>query len=218
MKILAINGSPNREGSTAKLIGMLLEACETAGAQCETVQLEDYMIEDCHKCSKCIKDGECSIDDDYLHLKAKMIEADGIIVGSPYYNGSPVEHLQVFMDRLSVSANHCNLFDEKYIVGVSTSAVNDCKNVAEFCATLGASESLGGGIVSGLLYECMVTNDGVKDIDTENVIKQKVNEISAKFINDISKKKVPFFLRIKRFKLFRQINPYFSRIFKKKEA
>lgn len=188
MKILAINGSPNKEGSTAKLIDMLLKVCETSGARCEKVNMEDYMIEDCLGCDTCTKDGECCIDDDYLHLKAKMVEADGIIIGSPYYNGTPVEHLRIFMTRLSVSGNLSNIFEEKYIVGVATSAVNDCRNIAEFCANLGSKGSLNGGIVSGLLYECMVTNDGVKDLDDESAIKQKVEEVADKFINDINKK------------------------------
>ena len=198
MKILAINGSPNREGFTGKLIDMLLEACEASGAQCEKVQLEDYAIEGCKGCKKCINGRECCLDDDYLHLKAKMVEADGIIIGSPYYNGSPVEHLQALMSRLSVSSNFNRLVDKKYFVGVSTSAVNDCKKIAEYCAALGDAEPSEGRMVSGLIYECLVTNDGVKDISNESAVKQKVYEVASKFINDIKEKDVSFFSRVRR--------------------
>ncbi|MCX7711650.1 MAG: flavodoxin family protein [Clostridia bacterium] len=201
MKILAINGSPNREGSTAKLIDMVLEVCSNSGAACEHVHLEDYMIETCTRCNRCIKGGECCVDDDYLHLKAKMLEADGIVIGSPYYNGDAVEHIRVFLDRLSVSDGFYHLFEKKYILGVATSAVNDCKNIAEFCANLGSADLPGGGIVSGILYECIVTNDGVKDMDSENVIKQKVLTVSTKFINDIKNKNTPSFANKKKFPL-----------------
>lgn len=218
MKILAINGSPNREGTTSKLIDMLLEVCEASGAEYEKVQLEDYTIESCQGCRSCIKGGECCIDDDYLHLKAKMLEVDGIIIGSPYYNGAPVEHLEVFIDRLSVSGNFYRLFSNKYIVGVASSAVNDCKNVAEYCANLGNTGLSGGGIVSGLLYECIVTNDGVKDINEESSIKQRVNEVASKLIKDIKSKNVPFFLRIRRFAFFRQISLCFDKLSKKKDV
>lgn len=218
MKILAINGSPNREGATAKLIDIIVEYCTDAGAQCEKVHLEDYVIDCCSHCEKCIKGGECSIDDDYVHLKAKMLDSDGIIIGSPYYNGSPVESVQQLLDRLYLSRTHNGIFDKKYMVGVSTSAVNDCRSVAEYCANLGDTDFPGGAIVSGLLYECMVTNEGVKEIDKEEVIKERARLVVGKLISDISNKNVPYIYKMQKSSLTKPLSLLLAKLIRRKET
>ncbi|MCX7843497.1 MAG: flavodoxin family protein [Clostridia bacterium] len=185
MKILAINASPNREGSTAKLIGMLLEECGKSGAECELVHIEDYSVEPCRRCKKCIKGSLCGIDDDYLHLKAKMLESDGIIIGSPYYDGKPVDGLKLFMERLNTSSVFCNLFAKKYLVGVATSAVDDCRHIAEYCATLGNIAPLSGSIVSGILCQCMVSSDGVRELQYDTELKTRIQNLAKKLISDI---------------------------------
>jgi multimeric flavodoxin WrbA len=180
MKILAINGSPNRVGSTAKLVDMLLEVCTEAGGKCEKVNLEDYIINCRRECSECTEPGGCYLEEDYLQLKAKMLDADGIIIGSPYYGGKPTMQVRMFMDRLALSDSYRKPFANKYIVGVSVSAVNDCKNVARYCANLGVIGIVGNGMVSGLLHEAVVTPEGVKDIASDSAVKEKREPVSHK--------------------------------------
>lgn len=71
MKILFINGSPNKNGNTASLAKELLK-----GKGYETLNLTDYRI-----CSY----GQTFQEDQMDEVLARMREADTIVMGSPLY-------------------------------------------------------------------------------------------------------------------------------------
>ena len=71
MKILFINGSPNREGNTANLAKALL-----AGHEYETLMLTDYRIN---------VYGQDLPGDQLEKVLAKIREADVLVIGSPVY-------------------------------------------------------------------------------------------------------------------------------------
>lgn len=71
MKILFINGSPNRKGNTAALAETLLQ-----GKEYETINLADYRIGSY---------GQAFADDQLAEVIAKMKEAEVVVVGSPLY-------------------------------------------------------------------------------------------------------------------------------------
>lgn len=71
MKILFINGSPNKKGNTAALADTLLK-----GKEYETLNLTDYMIGSY---------GQTFDGDQLDEVIAKMKEADTIVIGSPLY-------------------------------------------------------------------------------------------------------------------------------------
>lgn len=71
MSILFINGSPNREGNTARLAGELL-----AGKEYQTLQLIDY---------KLYSYGQKFEDDQFMEILAEMKRADLVVIGSPVY-------------------------------------------------------------------------------------------------------------------------------------
>lgn len=85
MKILAINGSHRVGENTSKLLQMALDEAAALGAETEMVDLAELDIEFCAGCNKCLFKPMCSISDDMDELKQKMLEADGIILGSPDY-------------------------------------------------------------------------------------------------------------------------------------
>lgn len=71
MKILFINGSPNKKGNTAALAETLLK-----GKEYETLNLTDYRIGSY---------GQKFADDQLGEVIAKMEEAEIIVMGSPLY-------------------------------------------------------------------------------------------------------------------------------------
>ena len=71
MSILFINGSPNKNGNTAKLAAKLL-----TGKEYETLELVDY---------KLYAYGQKFEDDQFSEILEKMKEADTIVIGSPVY-------------------------------------------------------------------------------------------------------------------------------------
>lgn len=100
MKIIAINGSPKKERSTAYLLQAVLQAALDEGIETEMIHLTDYNIKQCIGCNKCLRAGVCSIqDDDMKILDEKMLTADGIIFGSPTYLMNVSGTMKVFLDR-----------------------------------------------------------------------------------------------------------------------
>lgn len=194
MKILGINGSPNKNGSTAMLIDMLLDECSKVGAFCERVDIEDFVTCPCEECNI---DNECHISDDYYQLNAKMMDADGIIIGSPYYNGKATEQIEAFFNKLSAANNRLSFVD-KYFVGVSTSSVSDCKSIAQYCATLGTPLFPVNGIISGLLHEAVMMDNLFQDFRTDEALKKRVESVAASLMDDIKNRRATVAYKLKR--------------------
>ena len=106
MKALFINGSPRKNGNTAKLLNSALEGAQAAGASVELVNLYDRSLnyKGCMSCFACKikggKKGVCSFKDDLLPILEKAIEADVLVCGAPNYCSYPSANLRAFMERL----------------------------------------------------------------------------------------------------------------------
>lgn len=117
MKVLAINGSPNKEGNTFHALNMVGNELRTGGIEFEILHIGHKMIHGCIGCGKCSinKDEKCSINTDDLNLWIQQIkEADGIIFGSPVYYSGIAGTMKSFLDRLFfVSGSNGNLLRHK---------------------------------------------------------------------------------------------------------
>jgi multimeric flavodoxin WrbA len=85
MKILGISFSPNKDGNTIALVKKVLEGSKEEGADTELYSVSGKNIHPCQGCRSCAETGICEIDDDMQDLYSKMLEADGIIFGTPIY-------------------------------------------------------------------------------------------------------------------------------------
>lgn len=103
MKVIAINGSPNKEGNTFHALSIICNELQTMNIEHEIIHIGHKMIHGCIGCGKCIvnKNEKCSIHNDDLNQWIPQIkEADGLIIGSPvYYSGIPGT-MKSFLDRL----------------------------------------------------------------------------------------------------------------------
>ena len=88
MKVVAIIGSPRKNGNTEQLAAHTLKAIAEEGIETEIISLAGKDIRPCNACMACSKLEECSIKDDLPPIYQKMKEADGIILASPVYFGS----------------------------------------------------------------------------------------------------------------------------------
>ncbi|MEI8114910.1 MAG: flavodoxin family protein, partial [Bacteroidia bacterium] len=101
MKVIGINGSPRRGGNTEILIKTVFKELEKAGIETEFIQLGGKPIHGCNACMKCreIQDGRCHIKNDFLNeVIAKMIAADGMILGSPTYFADITTEMKALID------------------------------------------------------------------------------------------------------------------------
>ena len=122
MKVVAFNGSPRKEGNTYQSLQVVMGELQKEGIETEVVQLGGKNIHGCIACYKCFKnkDQECSIKDDWVneYIK-KMIEADGIIIGSPVYFSNVTSEVKALIDRAGLVARaNDNLLKRKVGAGV----------------------------------------------------------------------------------------------------
>ncbi|HII00574.1 TPA: flavodoxin family protein [Methanosarcinaceae archaeon] len=107
MKVIAFNGSPRKEGNTAKLIEHVFSELEKEGIETEMVQLGGKSIHGCIACMKCFenKDKKCVIEKDIVNdCIAKMAEADGIILATPTYFADLTPEIKALIDRAGMVA------------------------------------------------------------------------------------------------------------------
>jgi multimeric flavodoxin WrbA len=99
-KILAINGSPRKEGNTAQMLRAVLETCAAAGVETEFYQAGGRPLRGCQACGGCARHiGRCAVDDWLNELYPKMAAADAIVLGSPTYFGDLTPELKAVIDR-----------------------------------------------------------------------------------------------------------------------
>jgi multimeric flavodoxin WrbA len=117
IKVLAINGSPRKDGNTSILIRHILKELENEGIDTETIQLGGKKIHGCTSCMKCFenRDRKCVIDDDLVNTCIeKMSKADGIIFGSPVYFLDMTSEMKALIDRAGfVSYANGHIFSGK---------------------------------------------------------------------------------------------------------
>ena len=115
MKVLLINGSPHKEGTTYAALSEVAGALNARGVETEIIQVGHLAIRGCVACYSCSKTGKCAIDDVVNQVAEKFKEADGIVVGSPVYYASPNGTLVSFLDRLFYSSR----FEKRDKVGAA---------------------------------------------------------------------------------------------------
>lgn len=105
MTILAFNGSPRENGSTAALLNSALEGAASKGADTDLIHLNRLTMKGCQGCFACkLRDGKsfgrCILKDDMTPLYSKMEKAHGVILGAPIYFGTISAQAKLFIDRL----------------------------------------------------------------------------------------------------------------------
>ncbi len=99
VKIIAIYGSPRRDGNSSTLLKQAVAGARQEGAEVEEVVLRDYKISPCMEIYACIKNGECAIRDDFPKILEKLEACTGIMLASPIFFYSVSAHTKMFMDR-----------------------------------------------------------------------------------------------------------------------
>ena len=109
----------------------VLEGARQAGADVTFVDVCSLDIKYCTACGTCYAKGECIHDDDFPMLLEKMLDADGIVWGSPNYINSVTAQIKTLFDRMADSI-HCQSFTGKYGCAVSTAGGSMADEVADY--------------------------------------------------------------------------------------
>jgi len=134
MKVIAFNGSPREDGNTFILINRVLGVLQQEGIETELYQLGGKNIHGCTACYECFKnkDRRCSVTDDAANESIeKMLEAEGIILGSPTYFSDVSTETKALIDRSGfVAKANGDMFMRK--VGAAVVAVRRAGSVHVF--------------------------------------------------------------------------------------
>ena len=103
MKVLLINGSPHGKGNTAIALNEMIKIFDAEGVETELIHIGHKVIRGCIGCGNCFKLHRCVFDDVVNEVAPKFIEAEGFVVGTPVYYGSPNATTLAFLDRLFYS-------------------------------------------------------------------------------------------------------------------
>ncbi|HSA37577.1 MAG TPA: flavodoxin family protein [Methanoregula sp.] len=132
MKVLGINASPRGEKSqTRRLVMGVLEGARKAGADVTFIDICSLDIAYCTACGTCYAKGECVTDDDYGMLLEKMMDADGIVFGSPNYINAVTAQMKTMLDRMA-DVVHCQSLAGKYGCSVCTAGGHYADEVADY--------------------------------------------------------------------------------------
>lgn len=122
MKVVAFNGSPRRNGNSSILIEEMFKIFQAEGIETDVIQIGNKPVHGCTACGKCreIQDRKCHIKNDLLNLCIeKMIEADGIILGTPVYFADVSTEIKALMDVAGyVTRGNGHLLKRKVGAGV----------------------------------------------------------------------------------------------------
>jgi multimeric flavodoxin WrbA len=125
MKVVAVNGSPRKNGNTAAMINAVFRELEAENIETELIHIGGELVRGCTGCRACfkMKNSRCILEDDMINdIIAKMAEADGIILGSPTYFANLTPELKALIDRAGyVAKANDELFRRK--VGAAVVAV-----------------------------------------------------------------------------------------------
>ena len=127
-KVLLLNGSPHPHGCTATALEEMIKVFESEGIETELIQVGTHDVRGCISCNKCSATGKCVFDDLVNEVAPKFEAADGLVVGSPVYYGSPNGTILSFMDRLFYSTP----FSKQMKVGAAVVSCRRGGNTASF--------------------------------------------------------------------------------------
>ena len=99
MKIIVLQGSPNKDGSTNILVEEFRRGAEEAGRSVARFDLTDLDISPCTGCVACGYEGPCVQHDDNQKIRSAVLGADMIIFATPLYYYGMSAQLKIVIDR-----------------------------------------------------------------------------------------------------------------------
>ncbi|WP_271813811.1 flavodoxin family protein [Clostridium beijerinckii] len=125
MKVVAFNGSPNKNGNTYHALKLIAEELEKQDIEVEIIHIGSQAIRGCMSCWGCYKNQneKCVLKGDSVNeWIEKMKKADGIILGSPVHYSGISGAMKSFLDRaFVVNENNGSILRHK--VGAAVVAV-----------------------------------------------------------------------------------------------
>lgn len=99
MKIVVLQGSPNKKGSTFILADCFRQGAQDAGHTVEFLDVAHTKIHPCTGCIHCGYEGPCVQKDDVESIRKKILGADMLVFATPLYYYGMSAQLKILIDR-----------------------------------------------------------------------------------------------------------------------
>lgn len=99
-RMLAILGSPHRDGITAKMLNCAVEAAQKDGWKVEKINLYEKQIAFCQGCRACLTTQQCVIKDDIQPITELLRNCDMVVLAAPVYWANVPAVVKNMFDRL----------------------------------------------------------------------------------------------------------------------
>jgi multimeric flavodoxin WrbA len=202
MKVLGICGSPRQEG-TDFAVNYALDILKEKGCEVKYYHARGKKINFCIHCDYCVRKKEgCVHKDDLLQFYEDLIWADGVIMGTPCYQGNLSGQLKTMMDRCrAILAKDPQILRGKVGMGLAVGGDRSggqepaLRSIHDFYI-INEMIPVGGGSWGANLGACLWSQDKGKDginEDTEGLrtLKKTVKrfyDVMSKLKEDPSKK------------------------------
>ena len=134
MKVIAFNGSARKDGNTSLLLNLVLDELKAEGIDTEIYSLAGKPVQGCIACYKCFekKNKRCAVEKDIINeCIQKMVEADGILLGSPTYFADVTASMKAVIERCGmVGRANADMYKRK--VGAAVVAVRRAGGIHVF--------------------------------------------------------------------------------------
>ncbi|MBA7682056.1 2-amino-4-deoxychorismate dehydrogenase [subsurface metagenome] len=107
IKVVLFNGSPREKGNTYLCLRMVMNELEQEQIKCELIWIGMEKLSQCRECYLCNENQNkrCSVENDKMNeYIAKMLDADGIIIGSPTFFSNVTAPIKALIDRAGLVA------------------------------------------------------------------------------------------------------------------
>ena len=127
-KVIILNGSPRADQCTATALKEMIKVFDEEGIETEMIHIGNKEIRGCVACGYCSSHDGCVFNDIVNEVNSRLEKADGLVIGSPVYYGSPNGTIISFLDRLFYSAQ----YDMHMKVGAAVVSARRGGNTASF--------------------------------------------------------------------------------------
>ena len=147
VKIVAVYGSPRRQGNTARLLQKAVEGARDSGAEVAEIVLRDLKMSPCLEIYGCKNAGECRLQDDFQTARDQILASQGLMLASPVFFYTVSAHTKILMDRFQ------SLWVKKYWIDKARKVQSNPRRQGLFIA-VGATKGkkLFDGILLSLKY------------------------------------------------------------------
>ena len=167
-KILILNGSPRKNGSTASLMKALIEGARENGNEIKEDYITSMNIRPCIGCDSCLRTHKGCVqkDDDMAVIYDDLLWADVVVFASPQFWGTITGQLKVVFDRMFALFNKVGWEKmRKRCILLMTARGDDYSMALDFYSILSKYlgwESIGTVLGSGKEEEAKAIGAGIR--------------------------------------------------------